>query len=129
MYSKSSLIILLCIGIDIDLRNHNRDSLNKSEYSKSILTIGEKNKKVIPVSTEKIIAIGNEINIHFVDAPLGKTPKEAWDGTLDAIVGAEKNILEKVRGVLNCWAGRIIHVGLPGSGHKLKLLNNSLYRS
>jgi len=79
-----------------------------------------------PVSTEKIIAIGNEINIHFVDAPLGKTPKEAWDGTLDAIVGAEKNILEKVRSVINCWAGRIVHVGLPGSGHKLKLLNNML---
>ena len=27
------------IGIDIDLRNHNRDSLNKSEYSKSIKII------------------------------------------------------------------------------------------
>jgi 3-hydroxyisobutyrate dehydrogenase-like beta-hydroxyacid dehydrogenase len=79
-----------------------------------------------PVSSEKIISIGKERNIHFVDAPLGKTPKEAWDGTLDAIVGAEKDILERVRTIIDCWAGRIVHVGPPGSGHKLKLLNNMI---
>ena len=79
-----------------------------------------------PVSSEKIIEICNQNNIHFIDAPLGKTPKEAWDGNLDAIVGAKKEILEKFRPIIACWAGRIVHVGDPGSGHKLKLLNNML---
>ena len=79
-----------------------------------------------PVSSEKIINICSENDIHFVDAPLGKTPTQAWDGTLDAIVGAKIEILEKIKPVIECWAGRIIHVGEPGSGHKLKLLNNML---
>ena len=79
-----------------------------------------------PVSSEKIIELCSQNNIHFIDAPLGKTPKEAWDGNLDAIVGAKKDILEKFRPVIDCWAGRLVHVGDPGSGHKLKLLNNML---
>ena len=79
-----------------------------------------------PISSEKIIEICTKNNIHFIDAPLGKTPKEAWIGNLDAIVGAKKNVLEKFRSIIDCWAGRLVHVGEPGSGHKLKLLNNML---
>ena len=79
-----------------------------------------------PVSSENIIKICTENNINFIDAPLGKTPKEAWDGNLDAIVGAKNDVLEKFRPIIECWAGRIVHVGDPGSGHKLKLLNNML---
>ena len=79
-----------------------------------------------PVSSEKIIEICTLNNIHFIDAPLGKTPKEAWEGNLDAIVGAKKEILEKFRPIIECWASRLVHVGDPGSGHKLKLLNNML---
>ena len=79
-----------------------------------------------PISSEKIIKLCDQNNIHFIDAPLGKTPKEAWDGKLDAIVGSKKNILKKIRPLIECWSSRIIHVGGPGSGHKLKLLNNLL---
>ena len=79
-----------------------------------------------PVSSEKIIEICNQHEINFIDAPLGKTPKEAWNGSLDAIVGAKKKVLDKFRPIIDCWADRLVHVGDPGSGHKLKLLNNML---
>lgn len=60
----------------------------------------------------------------FVDAPLGRTPKEAEAGTLDAMVGCEDAVFAKVKPILECWAGNITHVGPMGSGHKMKLLMN-----
>jgi 3-hydroxyisobutyrate dehydrogenase-like beta-hydroxyacid dehydrogenase len=79
-----------------------------------------------PKSSEKIIDICKQNNINFIDAPLGRTPKEAWDGKLHAIVGADVDVLKKFRPIIDCWAERLIHVGSPGSGHKLKLVNNML---
>ncbi len=60
----------------------------------------------------------------FVDAPLGRTPKEAEAGTLDAMVGCDAATFARVKPVLDCWAGTITHVGPTGSGHKMKLLMN-----
>jgi 3-hydroxyisobutyrate dehydrogenase-like beta-hydroxyacid dehydrogenase len=60
----------------------------------------------------------------LIDASLGRTPKEAEEGTLDAMVGADDDIFERVRPVIECWAGRIIRVGSVGNGHKMKLLMN-----
>jgi 3-hydroxyisobutyrate dehydrogenase-like beta-hydroxyacid dehydrogenase len=60
----------------------------------------------------------------MVDAPLGRTPREAEEGTLDAMVGCDETILEIVRPVIECWAGTITHIGPVGSGHKMKLLMN-----
>jgi 3-hydroxyisobutyrate dehydrogenase-like beta-hydroxyacid dehydrogenase len=63
---------------------------------------------------------------HLVDAPLGRTPKEAEEGTLDAMVGAEDAVFARVKPVIDCWAGNINHVGPVGAGHKMKLLMNTI---
>jgi 3-hydroxyisobutyrate dehydrogenase-like beta-hydroxyacid dehydrogenase len=60
----------------------------------------------------------------LVDAPLGRTPKEAEAGTLDAMVGCDEATFDKIKPVLDCWAGNITHVGGTGTGHKMKLLMN-----
>lgn len=60
----------------------------------------------------------------LVDAPLGRTPKEAEAGTLDCMVGCDATTFDVVKPVLDCWAGNITHVGPSGSGHKMKLLMN-----
>jgi len=123
----------LCSNIDVlQLCLSSSDQVEDILINKKAINLLKKNSVIIdsttanPVSTEKIIKICSENNIHFIDAPLGKTPKEAWNGNLDAIVGAENDILKKFRPIIDCWAGRIVHVGNPGSGHKLKLLNNML---
>ena len=66
---------------------------------------------------------------HFVDAPLGRTPKEAAEGKLDAMVGADEAVLEKVRPVIDTWAGTVTHMGPVGNGHRMKLLMNFLSMS
>ncbi len=64
--------------------------------------------------------------VDYADAPLGRTPKEAWAGTLDTMVGAKDDVFERLKPVLETWAGKIVHIGGIGDGHKMKLLNNFL---
>lgn len=62
--------------------------------------------------------------VTFVDAPLGRTPKEAEAGTLNVMVGATPEVLETIRPVLAAFAENVIHVGDVLSAQKLKLVNN-----
>lgn len=60
----------------------------------------------------------------LVDAPLARTPKEAEEGRLNTMVGASEADFERVRPVLAAFCENIFHVGGPGAGHTLKLVNN-----
>ncbi|TIT82784.1 MAG: NAD(P)-dependent oxidoreductase, partial [Mesorhizobium sp.] len=77
-----------------------------------------------PGSTANLAIELSEKGARLVDAPLGRTPKEAEEGKLDAMVGCDMELLEIVRPIIECWAGSITHVGPLGSGHKMKLLMN-----
>ncbi|MDF3072935.1 MAG: NAD-binding protein [Alphaproteobacteria bacterium] len=60
----------------------------------------------------------------FVDAPLARTPKEAEEGRLNVMVGAESGAFATIRPAIETFAENIFHVGGPGAGHKTKLINN-----
>jgi 3-hydroxyisobutyrate dehydrogenase-like beta-hydroxyacid dehydrogenase len=77
-----------------------------------------------PTSTMALAAEMAGQGVTMVDAPLGRTPKEAEAGTLDAMVGADEATFAKIRPVIECWAGNISHMGPAGNGHKMKLLMN-----
>ena len=77
-----------------------------------------------PTSTAAIAAELADLGVDFADAPLSRTPKEAWEGTLDTMVGATDERVPTLMPVLETWAGRIVHIGGPGDGHRMKLINN-----
>jgi len=77
-----------------------------------------------PSSTMRLAHDLAECRIRLVDAPLSRTPKEAWAGTLDVMVGGEAADVKRARPVLEAFAGRIVETGGVGSGHMMKLLNN-----
>lgn len=79
-----------------------------------------------PNSTLALAAELAEAGIDYADAPLGRTPKEAWEGTLDTMVGASDALFARLQPVIATWAGRIVHIGGTGDGHRMKLLNNFL---
>ena len=79
-----------------------------------------------PTVTERLARELAEIGVHYADAPLGRTPTEAWAGTLDCMVGAEPGVLDRIRPVIATWAAKIVHIGGVGDGHRMKLLNNFL---
>lgn len=79
-----------------------------------------------PTVTLRLSAELAEIGVEFVDAPLSRTPKEAWAGTLDCMVGATDALFARVQPIIATWAAKIVHIGAVGDGHKMKLLNNFL---
>ncbi len=60
----------------------------------------------------------------LVDAPLARTPIEAEAGRLNVMVGADGDTFASIEPVLRAFAENVFHVGGPGAGHVVKLLNN-----
>jgi 3-hydroxyisobutyrate dehydrogenase-like beta-hydroxyacid dehydrogenase len=77
-----------------------------------------------PDSTTKLRAACAARSVGFVDAPLARTPVEAEAGRLNLIVGATDADFVRVEPVLRAIAENVFHVGGPGAGHTIKLLNN-----
>jgi len=79
-----------------------------------------------PSVTTKLAATLAAQHITLIDAPLGRTPKDAWEGTLDVMVGGDPATIDRVRPIIETFSQRMIHTGPTGTGHTMKLLNNFL---
>ena len=77
-----------------------------------------------PESTRRLAALCAGHGVTLVDAPLTRSPTEAELGKLNTMVGAEPAVFDRVRPVLAAYCENIFHVGGPGAGHVIKLLNN-----
>ncbi len=60
----------------------------------------------------------------FADAPLARTPVEAAAGKLNTMVGASDATFARTRPILECFCENIFHMGGPGAGTRMKLINN-----
>ena len=63
--------------------------------------------------------------VTLIDAPLSRSPAQAWTGELTTFVGGPAELVERWRPLLSTWASAVIATGGPvGSAHALKLINN-----
>lgn len=79
-----------------------------------------------PSVTMKLAAELAEKKITLIDAPLGRTPKDAWEGRLDVMIGGAEADVARLRPVIESFAQRIVPTGPAGTAHTMKLLNNFL---
>ncbi|ODT33751.1 MAG: 6-phosphogluconate dehydrogenase [Lautropia sp. SCN 70-15] len=77
-----------------------------------------------PDSTARLREACAAKGVTLVDAPLARTPVEAEQGRLNTMVGADDATFAAIRPVLEGYCENIFHVGGPGAGHVIKLLNN-----
>ena len=77
-----------------------------------------------PDSTARLRERCAASGVTFVDAPLTRTPVEAEAGKLNVMVGADAALFARLEPLLRCFAENVFHVGGPGAGHTVKLLNN-----
>lgn len=122
MASESDIVILCVSGADVV------DGLVRGETG---LASGARPGLIIidcttsePSTLLQLAADFASRGIVFVDAPLGRSPKEAWKGALSVMVGCNEPTLDRIRPVLASFATTIQHVGELGNGHRLKLVNN-----
>lgn len=64
--------------------------------------------------------------IHIADAPVSGGGAAADKGELATMVGAEREVYEKIKPAFKQWASMVIHAGGPGAGTRMKLARNML---
>ncbi|MGN6145342.1 NAD(P)-dependent oxidoreductase [Mesorhizobium sp. 8] len=121
--AAASDIVFICVGNSAQVETLVRDRSGLAAGAHRGLTIVDCSTSD-PNSTLMLAAELMPLGVDYADAPLSRTPKEAMEGTLDCMVGAADAVFARIEPAISAWAGRIVHVGKVGDGHKMKLLNN-----
>ena len=79
-----------------------------------------------PEAVRRFAARLAERQIGLIDSPVGGMEKGAREGTLKAFVGGTVEDFETCKPVLESMATTIAHLGPPGQGLAMKLINNML---
>ena len=64
--------------------------------------------------------------VHIIDAPVSGGAGAAATGELATMVGAPREIYERVKPIFKQWASLVIHAGEAGAGTRMKLARNML---
>lgn len=79
-----------------------------------------------PHVTQRVGRAVQKAGCRMVDAAMGRSSKEAEEGRLLFMVGADPKDFEAVRPVLEAMGTDLFHCGGPGAGITMKLVNNLL---
>lgn len=76
-----------------------------------------------PAQSRKIASRLAAESIGWVDAPVSGGPEGASKGTLAIMAGGTQNDFSRVKPILDTLGGNVVHVGGPGLGHTVKVIN------
>jgi 3-hydroxyisobutyrate dehydrogenase-like beta-hydroxyacid dehydrogenase len=77
-----------------------------------------------PALTRRLGALLGERGVALVDAPIGRTPKEAEEGRLSTLLGGDPAVIARVRPIIEAYADTIIEAGPLGAALTVKIVNN-----
>jgi 4-hydroxybutyrate dehydrogenase/sulfolactaldehyde 3-reductase len=106
---------------------HTREALFGGDGAAAVLRDGA---LVVEMSTGDAVEtdrIGEKLadrGLRCMDAPVGRTPREAAEGKALIMAGGSDADLADARPLFEAMADTIVHVGPFGSGIRLKLVNN-----
>lgn len=81
------------------------------------------------ISPETAVELAEQLRpqgIHIVDAPITGGGGAAEKGELAVMVGAEREVYERIKPAFKQFASLVIHAGEPGAGTRMKLARNML---
>jgi 3-hydroxyisobutyrate dehydrogenase-like beta-hydroxyacid dehydrogenase len=81
------------------------------------------------ISPETAVELAEEQapqGIHIVDAPVSGGGGAAENGELAVMVGAERDVYERIKPAFKQFASMVVHAGAPGAGTRMKLARNML---
>jgi 3-hydroxyisobutyrate dehydrogenase-like beta-hydroxyacid dehydrogenase len=81
------------------------------------------------ISDTTAVELADELRpqgVHIVDAPVSGGGGAAEKGELATMVGAEREVYERIKPAFKQWASLVIHAGGPGAGTRMKLARNML---
>lgn len=81
------------------------------------------------ISPETAVELAEQLraqDIHIVDAPVSGGGGAAEKGELAVMVGAERDVYERIKPAFKQFASVVVHAGEPGAGTRMKLARNML---
>jgi 3-hydroxyisobutyrate dehydrogenase-like beta-hydroxyacid dehydrogenase len=81
------------------------------------------------ISPDTAVELAKELQpqgIHIVDAPVSGGGGAAEKGELAVMVGAERDVYERIKPAFRQFASLVVHAGEPGDGTRMKLARNML---
>ncbi len=81
------------------------------------------------ISPETATELADELrpnDIHVVDAPVSAVAGRPQKGELAIMVGADREVYERIKPAFKQMGSMIIHAGPPGAGTRMKLARNML---
>lgn len=81
---------------------------------------------VSPEVSRKMAALCESAGNHYVDAPVSGSVKQAQEGQLVIMVGAEEAVFDDVKPILEAMGKLVLRVGQTGAGNTVKLAINTL---
>ncbi len=79
-----------------------------------------------PQTSRKLHRLALERGVDFLDAPISGGVPRAENGTLTIMVGGDAKALRKVEQLFSLLGNNVVHVGGPGAGSVVKLVNQLL---
>ena len=87
-----------------------------------VLDMGSSDPAQSRMHAEKL----GDLGIGWVDAPVSGGPEGAALGNLSIMAGGTKVHVDRVRPLLEVLGSNIVHVGGPGMGHMVKIINQMI---
>jgi len=97
-----------------------------------IVALAEPDSVIVELSTidpdtmKEVAAAAAERGLAVIDCPVSGSPKEAGEGTLVLLVGADQAHIDRARSVLQLLGENIQHTGPVGTAKVVKIVNNMM---
>jgi 3-hydroxyisobutyrate dehydrogenase-like beta-hydroxyacid dehydrogenase len=81
------------------------------------------------ISPETAVELADRLrprDIHIADAPVSGGAGAAEKGELAVMVGADREVYERIKPAFKQFASMVIHAGEPGAGTRMKIARNML---
>jgi len=81
------------------------------------------------ISPETAVELADQLrprDIHIADAPVSGGAGAAEKGELAVMVGADREVYERIKPAFKQFASMVVHAGEPGAGTRMKIARNML---
>ncbi|HTI86785.1 MAG TPA: NAD(P)-dependent oxidoreductase [Alphaproteobacteria bacterium] len=123
--ARASKFVIIAVGFDDEALavTSGKDGLMDGLQAGSIVAVSS---TVAPDTAKKLDEIVRAKSSDILDAPICRGGWAADDGTLLALFGGKREVVERGRPVYSAFSSDIVHVGDVGHGQVAKTMNNML---
>ena len=121
--TRSSDIVLLCVTSTDAVHEAVFGPGGVMESASADKVLVDHSTTIVESTKDMAHTLHEQTGMGWVDAPVSGGPEGASNGTLAIMAGGTENDFCRVKPILDALGGNVVHVGGPGLGHTVKVIN------